>query len=85
MLHSEKCNTLVRILCLYTNRKVLGVCYDVCTESYGWLGSRVVSVLDSGAEVRVQIAAATLPGNSLRLLGKLLIPIVPLFIKQQNW
>ena len=33
----------------------------------GWLGSRVVSVLDSGAEGHgVQIAAATLSGNSLR-------------------
>ena len=36
----------------------------------GWLGSRVVSVLDSGAErrrrARVQIADATLSGNSLR-------------------
>jgi len=33
----------------------------------GWLGSRVVSVLDSGAEEPwVQIAAATLSGNSLR-------------------
>ena len=35
----------------------------------GWLSSRVVSVLDSGAEGNgawVQIAAATLSGNSLR-------------------
>jgi len=32
----------------------------------GWLGSRVVSVLDSGAETPVQIAVATLSGNSLR-------------------
>ena len=33
----------------------------------GWPGSRVVSVLDSGAEgARVQIAVATLSGNSLR-------------------
>jgi len=33
----------------------------------GWLGSRVVSVLDSGAEgARVQIASAMLSGNSLR-------------------
>ena len=32
----------------------------------GWLGSRVVSVLDSGAKARVQIAAATLSANSLR-------------------
>ena len=31
-----------------------------------WLGSRVVSVLDSGAEGRVQIAVATLSGNSFR-------------------
>jgi len=45
----------------------------MCVQSYdcyilsGWLGSRVVSVLDSGAEgPGVQIAAATLSGNSLR-------------------
>jgi len=49
----------------------------------GSLGSRVVSVLDSGAEG---------PGfNSqsrrcrVTVLGKLLTPIVPLFTKQQNW
>ena len=38
--------------------------------------SRVVSVLDSGAE-----------GNSCRVtaLGKLFTPIVPLFTKQRNW
>ena len=46
--------------------------YDNLIISYdnaavGWLGSRVISVLDSGAEgPRVQIAAATLSGNSLR-------------------
>ena len=49
----------------------------------GWLGSRVVSVLDSGTEG---------PGFKLQLrrcrvtvLGKLFTPIVPLFTKQQNW
>ena len=49
---------------------------------YGWLGSRVVSVLDSGAEG---------PGFEsqprrcrVTVLGKLFIPIVPLFTKQQN-
>ena len=49
----------------------------------GWLGSRVVSVLDSGAEG---------PGFKSQLrrcqatvLGKLFKPIVPLFTKQQNW
>ena len=38
------------------------------TSNVGWVGSRVVSVLDSGAEGRacVQIAVATLSGNSLR-------------------
>jgi len=49
----------------------------------GWLGSRVVSVLDSGAEG---------PGfNSqprccrVTVLGKLFTLIVPLFTKQRNW
>jgi len=51
----------------------------------GWLGSRVVSVLDSGKRARVQIAVEKLSGNSLSLLGKLFIPIVPLFTKQQKW
>ena len=38
-----------------------------CTLSTGWLGGRVVSVLNSGAEgPGVQIAVATLSGNSLR-------------------
>ena len=48
-----------------------------------WLGSRVVSMLDPGAEG---------PGFKLQprrcrvtVLGKLLTPIVPLFTKQQNW
>jgi len=38
-----------------------------CLGLHGWLGSRVVSVLDSGAEgPGIQIAVATLSGNSLR-------------------
>jgi len=49
----------------------------------GWLGSRVVSVLDSGAE------GPTFKSQSLRcrvtVLGKLFTPIVLLFTKQQNW
>jgi len=49
----------------------------------GWIGSRVVSVLDSGAEG---------PGfksqprrRRVTVLGKLFTPIVPLFTKQRNW
>jgi len=48
-----------------------------------WLGSRVVGVLDSGAEG---------PGFKsqprrcrVTVLGKLFTPIVPLFTKQRNW
>jgi len=52
-----------------------------CTR--GWLGSQVVSVLDSGAE------GPAFKSQSRRcrvtVLGKLLTPIVPLFTKQQNW
>ena len=49
----------------------------------GWLGSRVVSVLDSGAE------GPRLKSQSRRcrvtVFGKLFTPIVPLFTKQRNW
>jgi len=48
----------------------------------GWLGSRVVSVLDSGAEgpgFRSQSRRCR-----VTVLGKLFTPIVPLFTKQQN-
>ena len=50
---------------------------------FGWLGSRVVSVLDSGAEgpgFKSQPRRCRVTG-----LGKLFTPIVPLFTKQQNW
>jgi len=52
-------------------------------EMPGWLGSRVVSVLDSGSEEH------GFKSHSRRcqvtVLGKLFTPIVPLFTKQQNW
>ena len=48
-----------------------------------WLGSRVVSVLDSGAE------GPGFKSQSRRcrvtVLGKLFTPIAPLFTKQRNW
>ena len=51
--------------------------------SAGWLGSRVVSVLDSGA---VGPGFRSQPRRCrVTVLGKLLTPIVPLFTKQRNW
>ena len=48
-----------------------------------WLNSRVVSVLDTGAE------GPGLKSQPRRcrvtVLGKLFTPIVPLFTEQQNW
>ena len=53
------------------------------TTSMGRLGSRVVSVLDSGAE------GPGFKAQSRRcrvtVLGKLFTPTVPLFTKQHNW
>jgi len=48
--------------------------------NHGWLGSRVVSVLDSGAEG----PGLNRSGDAVGL-GKLFTPIVPLFTKQRNW
>ena len=57
--------------------------FAVSTEASGWLGSPVVSMLDSGAEE---------PGFRLQprhcrvtVLGKLFTPVMPLFTKQRNW
>jgi len=61
-----------------------GLCYrQYCICSVGWLGSRVVSVLDSGAEG----PGLKSPSRRCRVtvLGKLFTPIVPLFTKQRNW
>ena len=51
--------------------------------SLGWLGSRVVSVLDSGAEGPGFISQSR--PCRVTVLGKMFTPIVPLFTKQQNW
>ena len=53
------------------------------TLQSGWLGSRVVSVLDSGVEgpgFKSQSRHCRVPVS-----GKLFTPIVQLFTKQQNW
>ena len=49
----------------------------------GWLGSRVVSLLDSGAGEPGFISQSR--RCRLTVLGKLFTPIVPLFTKQQKW
>ena len=54
----------------------------VLREYHGWLGSRVVSVLDSGS------VGSGFKSQSrccrVTVLGKLFTPIVPLFTKQRN-
>ena len=58
-------------------------CYNWHYSHPRWLGSRVVSVLDSGAE------GPGFKSQSRRcrvtVLGKLHTPFVPLFTMQQNW
>jgi len=52
-------------------------------RAHGWLGSRVVSVLDSGS---VGPGFKSQPRRyRVTVLGKLFTPIVPLFTGQQNW
>ena len=68
----------------HTRHTVYNTCsYSKRYTTIGWLGSRVVSVLDSGAEG---------PGfksqsrrSRVTVLDKLFTHIVPLFTKQQNW
>ena len=57
--------------------------HSVYVHSTGWLDSRVVSVLDSGA---VGPGFKSQPRRcQVTVLCKLFTPIVPLFTKQQNW
>ena len=58
-------------------------CIKYGRSSVGRLGSRVVSVLDSGAE---RPGFKSQPRRCrVTVLDKLFTPIVPLFTKQQNW
>ena len=53
------------------------------TGNLVWLGSRVVSVLDSDAE---GLGFKSQPRRCrVTVLGKLFTPVVPLFTKQRNW
>ena len=59
------------------------IVYPGIYDRRGWLGSRVVSVLDSGA-VGPRFKSLSRRCR-VTVLGKLFTPIVPLFTKQQNW
>jgi len=75
----DKCNDVIAWI---DSNQVANI-ITVFSDLTGWLGSRVVSVLDSGTEG---------PGFKsqprccqVTVLGKLFTPIVPLFTKQRNW
>jgi len=71
-----------RLVCI-VHGLILGQTLLAHSVQRGWLGSRVVSVLDSGAEgprLKSQPRCCR-----VTVLGKLFTPIVPLFSKQQNW
>jgi len=55
---------------------------EAYSASPGWLGSRVVSVLDSDTEGPVFKSQSR--RCRVTVLGKLFTPIVPLFTKQRN-
>ena len=59
------------------------VSYLVHPGLLGWLGSRVVSALDPGAEGP---GFKSQPRHCrVTVLGKLFTPIVPVFTEQRNW
>ena len=58
-------------------------CFRPVGLMWGWLGNRVVSMLDSGA---VGPGFKSQPRRCrVTVLGKLFTPIVPVLTKQQNW
>ena len=68
----------IRYMLMFYAFRVLQIRFAI----QGWLGSRVVSVLDSGAEgpgFKSQSRCCR-----VTVLGKLFTPIVPLFTKQRN-
>jgi len=73
---SSCCESHVRV----TAHRIFSILFLMTSR---WLASRVVSVLDSGAEgpgFKSQSRCCR-----VTVLGKLFTPIVPLFTKQRNW
>jgi len=66
-----------------TEMAVKQSCISEYINYIGRLGSRVVSVLDSGAEGPAFKSQSRC--CRVTVLSKLFTPIVPLFTKQQNW
>jgi len=75
----DKCNDVIAWI---DSNQVANI-ITVFSDLTGWLGSRVVSVLDSGTEgpgFKSQLRCC-----QVTALGKLFTPIMPLFVKQRNW
>jgi len=71
------------LYCAKGCKQIGGTVLQCSHYNYRWLGSRVVSVLDSGAEgsrFKLQLRCCR-----VTVLGRLFTPIMPLFIKQRNW
>ena len=72
-----------------TGRRFLAILAQFCSHFpfelcwFWWLGSQVVSVLDSGSVGPV--FKSQLRRCRVTVLGKLFTPIVPLFTDQRNW
>jgi len=84
--NNSKLVIITRHLCpSYRSTKVLTVFYTLYSafSALGWLGSRVVSILDSDAVGPEYISQSR--RCRVTVLGKLFTPIMSLFTKQQNW
>ena len=79
--HSGQCQTPIPTT--EGNRHTFTSDFFTGVPKYGWLGSRVVSVLDSGAEgPRFKLQSRRC---RVTVLSKLFTPIVPQFTKQLSW
>ena len=80
-----ECSATPIVVYLHTveSTHVCSTCNNSPGYSSGWLGSRVVSMLDSGI-VRPGFKSQ-LRHCRLTVLGKLFTPIVPVFTKQRSW
>jgi len=69
---------------LHTMQRNMSCCFERVYSSGVWLGSRVVRVLNPGAE-GPGFKSQSRRCRVTTVLDKLFTPVVPLFTKQQNW